>query len=107
MNKMKGVELEEQQMFDLAKSFLTLRIEGTENTYNELAIDSILTSQRSEDMGNGLWEVFNRLQENVIEGNFKYVTPKGKLRQARPIKNFKQDIDLNEKMFSKALELVA
>lgn len=107
MNKMKNVELEEQQMFDLAKSFLDLRVEGTENTYNENAIESILKPQRSADIGNGLWEVFNRLQENVMEGNFQYITPKGKPRQARIIKNFKQDIDLNEKMFSKALELVA
>jgi len=107
MNKMKSVELEEQQMFDLAKSFLDLRIEGTNNSYNEVAIDSILKPQRSQDKGNGLWEVFNRLQENVMEGNFQYITPKGKPRQARVIKNFKQDMDLNEKMFSKALELVA
>jgi hypothetical protein len=107
MNKMKNIELEEQQIFNLAKSFLDLRIEGTENTYAESAINSILEPQRTEDMGNGLWEVFNRLQENVIEGNFAYITPKGKTRQARVIKNFRQDIDLNEKMFSKALELVA
>jgi hypothetical protein len=36
-----------------------------------------------------------------------YNTPKGKLRQARPIKNFKQDMDLNQKMFERALEFVA
>ncbi len=58
-------------------------------------------------MGNGLWEVFNRVQENIMEGNFEYLTVKGKPRQARIIKNFKQDQDLNKKMFSKALEYVA
>ena len=54
--------------------------------------------------GNGLWEVFNRVQENIINGNFYYNTKSGKQRQARIIKNFKQDLDLNRKMFSKALE---
>ena len=54
-----------------------------------------------------LWEVFNRVQENIIEGNFEYKTPSGKVRQARIIKNFKQDQDVNKKMFNKALELVA
>ena len=59
-------------------------------------------------LGNGLWEVFNRVQENIIEGNFEYISvQKVKLRQARIIKNFKQDQDLNKKMFSKALEFVA
>ena len=107
MNKMKSTELKEEQMFDLAKSFLDMRVEGTDNKYTENAINDILEPQRSEDIGNGLWEVFNRLQENIIEGNFEYVTQGGKVRQARVIKNFKQDQDLNKKMFSKALEFVA
>ncbi len=107
MNKMKEVELEEEQMFDLAKSFLDIRIEGTKNTYNSQAISDVLGAQRKKDEGNMLWEVFNRVQENIIEGNFEYKTPSGKLRQARIIKNFKQDQDVNKKMFNKALELVA
>ena len=104
MNKMKNVELEEEQMFDLAKSFLELRVEGTENSFNNQAIIDVLEPQRSEDEGNGLWEVFNRVQENIIEGNFQYLTVKSKVRQARVIKNFKQDQDLNKKLFNRALE---
>ena len=107
MNKMKAVELEEEQMFNLAKSFLDIRVEGTNNTYDEQAIEDVLESQRKKDEGNMLWEVFNRVQENIIEGNFEYKTQGGKIRQARVIKNFKQDQDVNKKMFSKALELVA
>ena len=56
---------------------------------------------------NGLWEVFNRIQENIMEGNFQYKTNDNKLRYARVIKNFKQDIDLNKKMFSTALTYAA
>jgi len=107
MNKMKEVELEEEQMFNLAKSFLDIRVEGTNNTYDDQAINDVLEAQRSKDEGNMLWEVFNRVQENIIEGNFEYKTPSGKVRQARIIKNFKQDQDVNKKMFNKALELVA
>ena len=94
-------------MFNLAKSFLDIRVEGTNNTYDDQAIDDVLEAQRSKDEGNMLWEVFNRVQENIIEGNFEYKTPSGKVRQARIIKNFKQDQDVNKKMFNKALELVA
>ena len=107
MNKMKEVELQEEQMFDLAKSFLDIRVEGTENTYDDHAIEEILEVQRSQDEGNMLWEVFNRTQENIIEGNFEYITRSGKRRQARVIKNFKQDQDLNKRLFSKALEFTA
>ena len=107
MNKMKAVELEEEQMFNLAKSFLDIRVEGTQNTYDNQAIEDVLNVQRKADEGNMLWEVFNRIQENIIDGNFEYKTPSGKLRQARIIKNFKQDQDVNKKMFSEALKLVA
>ena len=105
MNKMKETELNEEQMFNLAKSFLDMRVEGTSNKYTKEAIDDVLEVQRKEDEGNMLWEVFNRVQENIIEGNFEYTTLGGKNRQARIIKNFKQDQELNKKMFAKALEL--
>jgi len=107
MNKMKAVELEEEQMFNLAKDLLNIRVEGTDNTFNDIAVTNVLESQRKKDEGNGLWEVFNRVQENIMDGNFYYNTKSGKQRQARIIKNFKQDMDINKKMFSKALELVA
>ena len=107
MNKMKDVELEEEEMFNLAKDLLNIRVDGTDNTFTDIAVTNVLESQRKKDEGNGLWEVFNRVQENIINGNFYYNTKSGKQRQARIIKNFKQDMDVNKKMFSKALELVA
>jgi hypothetical protein len=107
MNKMKEIQLGEEQILDLAKSLLELRVEGTDNTFGEVAIEQVLQPQRNQDYGNGLWEVFNRVQENIMEGNFSYLTVRGRVRQARKIKNFKQDLDLNKAMFNKALELVA
>jgi hypothetical protein len=107
MNKMKEIQLGEEQILDLAKSLLELRVEGTDNTFNESAIEQVLNPQRKQDYGNGLWEVFNRVQENIMEGNFSYLTVRGKVRQARKIKNFKQDLDLNKAMFNKALELAS
>ena len=94
MNKMKEIQLGEEQILDLAKSLLELRVEGTDNTFGEVAIEQVLQPQRNQDYGNGLWEVFNRVQENIMEGNFSYLTIRGRVRQARKIKNFKQDLDL-------------
>ena len=104
MNKMKDVDLEGEQVLELAKSLLDIRVDGTDNSFNNEAIDEVLETQRKEDSGSGLWEVFNRVQENIINGNFYYNTKSGKQRQARIIKNFKQDLDLNRDMFAKALE---
>ena len=117
MNKMKQIELNEEQQLELAKRLLDIRLENTGNTYDDYQPKSINYSQRKEDNGVDLWSVFNRQQENIIEGNFKYFNEEkyGKYenvnmefigRNARPIKNFKQDMDVNKKMFAAALELV-
>ena len=116
MNKMKKIELDENQQLELAKKLLEVRLEGTGNTYDAHQPTSINYSQRKEDNGTDLWSVFNRQQENIIEGNFSYFNEKKYStmvpnlhfvgRQARPIKNFKQDMDVNKKMFAAALELV-
>tara|TARA_R110000822_G_scaffold281276_1_gene402987 strand:+ start:3644 stop:4453 length:810 start_codon:yes stop_codon:yes gene_type:complete len=107
MNKMKETELTEEQTFEFAKSLLNLRVRDGKNTFNNIAIKDVLTPQRKEDKGNGLWETFNRIQENIVEGNFQYLTPKGKLRQARPIKNFRQDMYINSRMYEQALTFAA
>ena len=106
MNKMRKIELDENQQFEFAKKLLDIRVEGTDNMYKEDQIGDILVPQRKEDFGDDLWSVFNRVQENIVEGNFKYYNAKtlGSERQARPIKNFKQDMDVNKKLFSAALE---
>ena len=108
MNKMRKIELDENQQFEFAKKLLDIRVEGTDNMYKEDQIGDILVPQRKEDFGDDLWSVFNRVQENIVEGNFKYYNAKtlGSERQARPIKNFKQDMDVNKKLFSAALEYV-
>ena len=109
MNKMRKIELDENQQFEFAKKLLDIRVEGTDNLYREEQIGDILVPQRKEDFGDDLWSVFNRVQENIVEGNFKYYNAKtlGTERQARPIKNFKQDMDVNKKLFSAALEYTA
>ena len=66
MNKMKEIQLGEEQILDLAKSLLELRVEGTDNSFNDVAIEQVLHPQRNQDYGNGLWEVFNRVQENIL-----------------------------------------
>ena len=106
MNKMRKIELDENQQFEFAKKLLDIRVEGTDNLYREEQIGDILVPQRKEDFGDDLWSVFNRVQENIVEGNFKYYNAKtlGTERQARPIKNFKQDMDVNKKLFNAALE---
>ena len=113
---MKKVELTKEQQIEFAKKAALLRF--TAKSYNEdniadvVSIDDLLNVDRKEDAGNGLYEVFNRVQESLIQGKYLYATngkvdrQVGKARKARPIKNFKQSIDVNKKLSELAFELV-
>ena len=113
---MKKVELTKDQQIEFAKQAALLRF--TAKSYNEdnisdvVDIDDLLNVDRKEDAGNGLYEVFNRVQESIVQGKYSY-SSNGKVkdadtktRKARPIKNFKQSISVNQKLSELAFALV-
>ena len=65
--------------------------------------DELLAVERPEDAGDSLWTVFNRVQEKLVTGKFCYKMG-AKLRKARAIKNFNQDLKLNEQLWELAEE---
>tara|TARA_R110000751_G_scaffold94516_2_gene184424 strand:+ start:6632 stop:7552 length:921 start_codon:yes stop_codon:yes gene_type:complete len=113
---MKKVELTKAQQIEFAKKAALLRF--TAKSYNEdnisdvVNIDDLLNVDRKEDAGNGLYEVFNRVQESIVQGKYLYASngkvkdANTKTRKARPIKNFKQSIEVNKKLSELAFELV-
>jgi hypothetical protein len=113
---MKKVELTKEQQIQFAKKAALLRF--TAKSYNEdniadvVQIDDLLYAERPEDKGDGLYEVYNRVQESLVKGKYLYassgkVNAEGtKVRKGREIKNFKQSIDVNKKLSELAFELV-
>ena len=113
---MKQVQLTKDQQIEFAKQAALLRF--TAKSYNEdnisdvVDIDDLLNVNRKEDAGNGLYEVFNRIQESIVQGKYSYATngkvkdADTKTRKARPIKNFKQSINVNQKLSELAFALV-
>ena len=107
---MKEVELTKNQQMEFAKLAALLRF--TEKSYNEdniadvVDLDDLLSHERKEDAGDGLWEVYNRVQESIVQGKFHYKGGNKKTRKARPIKNFKQSIDVNKKLSELAFAYV-
>ena len=91
INLFKSKELTEPQMIDFATKASQLRTKKTVN------IMDVLTPTRTEDVGNDLWLVFNRVQEKILGGSY---TSGG--RKARSVKNFQQDIKINEQLFELA-----
>ena len=107
---MKRTQLTTDQIIAFAKQAALLRFKG--NSYNEdniadvVELDELHSSTRPEDNGNGLWEVYNRVQESLINGNYHYKVGV-KSRKGRTIKSFKQNIDVNKKLSEIAFELAA
>ena len=105
MNKMKAVELNVKQMKALAEKSLTTRFTEDQLKVAKINLDELINPVRDEDKGNDLWSVFNVIQEKIITGDFSYLSG-AKSRKAREVKNFKQDMDINKKLFAFASELV-
>ena len=103
LNKFSSVELGQDQMLDFAKRALETRFTETELEHIKIDLKELLTPTRKEDNGSDLWSVYNVVQEKLIHGmfNYKYGV---KSRKARKIKNFNKDLEVNEKLYSLALE---
>ena len=106
MNKMKQVQLDEEQAKAFAKKALTTRFEEDQVEAMDFNLDELLEPTRPEDKGNDLWSVFNVIQEKILSGDFTYMSG-ARIRKARKVKNFKQDLDINQKLFAMAAEFIA
>jgi len=103
VEEMKEQKLEREQMLEFARQAALLRMtKVNESAIDEVVdVDDLLFATRKEDEGDGLWEVFNRLQEKVVNGKFKYAFGK-KERKARPVKGFKSQVKLNQDLWELA-----
>jgi hypothetical protein len=106
MNKMKQIQLTEEQAQDLAKKALTTRFTEEQVENIQIDLDQLLEPTRDEDKGTDLWTIFNVIQEKILSGDFNYISGV-KQRKARKVKNFKQDMEINQKLFAIAAEFAA
>ena len=105
MNKMKSTQIKEKEAIKFAKKALTTRFTKEQIKVFKIDLKELIKPTRTEDAGGDVWSVFNVVQEKIITGDFEY-NMGGKVRKAREIKNFNQDINVNKKLFAMANELV-
>jgi len=98
INLFKSTQLTQSQISEFARRAAEYRGRP------DINIDDLVVSTREADNGNNLWATYNRVQEKLIGGNFRYGH---KNRRARSIKNFQQDIKLNEQLFELAASYCA
>ena len=105
MNKMKEIEMGQEEALDFAKKALATRFNESQMRRYNVDLRDLLAPTRRADMGMDVWSVFNVVQEKLIGGNFEYKAG-SKVRKSRQVKNFSQDQKINKELFSLALEYV-
>lgn len=114
MNDMKDTELIKEQQRHLALQGLMIRGQVADKDKSKyaglidtLTLDEILDPQRDADRGSDLWTTFNRVQENITNGNFRVqLGINAKVRKGRAITSFERDLEFNKGLFTAATELL-
>jgi len=115
MNKMVNRQLTDDEKNELAMDALLVRMGIDPNgqtdersKIDKYTVDQILKPVRVADEGDNLWKVFNVIQEKMIRGGFESSLTDGKKthRKIRPITNFVRDLEINQKLFKMAVDMV-
>lgn len=105
IQKLSTIKVDRELQIQLAKKAYDIRYGGTVPTQE--TIDKLLEITRKEDSSDDMWTVLNRIQERLINGGFKFTTKKGKQRKSRAVKNFVNDIKINQQLFEIANEFIS
>jgi hypothetical protein len=102
--------MEEQPLFKeeqvrFAERALMLRY--ADLTESGMEPSRLLTCRRSEDVGDDLWSVMNRVQENLLRGGVSRRSVTGRLTRTRRISSIREDVRLNGGLWDLAREMLA
>ena len=71
------------------------------------APSQLLNCRRVEDLGDDLWTVTNRIQENLLRGGLSRRSANGRLTRTRRISSIRLDVKLNSELWDLAEEVLA
>lgn len=98
INTLSTRQMSPEEQKEFARKALQVRM-GEEKVVEDETLYEVLVPSRTQDGGDTLWKVFNRVQEKVIRGGFEMKTEKGKARKVRKITNMLKDVELNQKLW--------
>lgn len=103
INQLNMVTMTAEQQKDFATKALALR-SYTDRVPTEGELAEFLAPRRTQDQGDSLWVILNRVQESVMKGGYHIQNARGRFRRAKSIKNIQQDIKLNQQVWELAME---
>lgn len=99
INKFNEVSISDELALEFALKAAQLRFG---DKMKEIDPNQLLSVSRLADTGNSMWAILNRIQEKLIHGGFSYTNNNNKVRKARALKNFTQDIEFNSQLWELA-----
>jgi len=111
ISKWSQIEMSDVEILSFAKkaSEILLPTQNDTNLVSLVRPESLLKVRRSADLGRDLWTVFNRIQENAINGGLSYsnVNASGQLshRTARRVQSIDRTISINRKLWDIASQV--
>jgi len=103
VDHLKSVNFSDDRKIRFAEEVIRLRFPDGTAYGQRIDIEQALRPMRTEDSENNLWTTFNILQEKVMQGLLRTEGQK----KIRKIHSPQRDIELNQAMFSLALEHAA
>ena len=102
-----GITLNHQQCVSLCRTAAELRginVDELNATSIEQSILGMNIARRREDMGNDLWNTFNRIQENMMQGGFRLT---GAKRSMRKVGAIAATVDFNRNLWDAAEKIAS
>jgi hypothetical protein len=105
VERMEQRHLPKDDQVRFAEQALALRFPDPAQSGMEPA--QLLTCRRVEDLGDDLWRITNRVQENLLRGGLSRRSASGRLMRTRQITSIKHDIQINSQLWDLASAMLA
>ncbi len=105
VERMESRQLFKDEQIEFAGQALGLRFEDTAQA--GMPPSALLAVRRTDDAGNDLWSVLNRVQENLLRGGLSRRSATGRLTRTRRISSIREDVRINSGLWDLASGLLA
>src|SRR5262249_42459171 len=103
--RMEARHLFKDEQLGFADRALALRFPAPER--GGLRASQLLIIRRSQDLGDDLWSVMNRCQENLLVGGLSRHSETGRLTRTRRIGSIREDLRINGGLWDIATQVLA
>jgi hypothetical protein len=97
--------LPKEEQIAFAERALAVRFPEAKETGIQPA--QLLTCRRVDDLGNDLWSVLNKVQENILRGGLMRLAASGRRSRTRRITSIREDLRINTRLWDLAEEVLA